>query len=38
MEGLIALLVIGIVAVIIMVKCVKSVPQANASVVERLGA
>ena len=38
MEGLIALLVIVIVALIIIVNCVKIVPQANAIVVERLGA
>ena len=37
MEGLIALLVIVIVALIIIVNCVKIVPQSKAYVIERLG-
>ena len=38
MAGIIALVVVLIIALIIIVNCVKIVPQANAMVIERLGA
>ena len=38
MGGLIALVVVLILAVMILLSCIKIVPQANAFVVERLGA